>query len=758
LTLFISFVKSYNGNNFGDIVNLTTAEFNAMIQDRTEEIKKVEQQLLSEFIGIDPVIKQIFELILPWYVLPSLVKRPLIVTLVSLPGNGKTSLVRRIAQLLGLEGSFVEFDMGQRLNTSIIDTIEGVVGKAYLKSISKQRPLMILSDEFTAAATKDEKGNPIKANHGNQDYHTLLSDGRIPSNCSRDFGILLSIVDQMEKCNFPIELLRVSAYNEIGVIAQLDDDLKIVKLVTNCEILEEQTQEVPSISNLLGLSSSDIKPVGTIKRPVTVDKVVEISEEYHWLAKCLHNYNYNIRNTSYEESRLARLYDNVVEFIRGTSVSLDKKIFKSWKIGDLAKFLRKLNADGVVSSFYDLSNSLIFQCCNLPSLYEGIDSDNRISADTLRVRSESITLDDIKKALKHFFESKHISRFGNNMIAYPSFSSQDYRSIIEQRLNQFTNTLASSTCGFRLNIHPSLYSLVYENGVYPTQGTRPVYSTMAMIEGVTSQIVFDFIKEGQVSGTVKYDNDKKLIVITSDSGYISSRAYIGEHDKSKQKINHDILAKNSVSMAAKVFAYLVLFGVTPRQVVAGYGNGSNIFLEYNSSESRAILLKNMILSETIKAAQDVFFGDRAAITNASTTMLAASYVRFEGLGKRSAVMNLMYPAYGLVEFADTDTEIQKLVTNAYNQASLIVHRYKDAIKSLAIASFNNDGYITKEMINQAIRLTQLVALVVPDDYLIVESYEAALFQDDRIKNIASSYSSPEQSSDIESLRTASTAD
>ena len=66
--------------------------------------------LKKEFVGIDKQIDEIMDNVRTWYIYPQLQVRPLVVNLFGMSGIGKTSLVKRISQLLDIEKDYVYFN------------------------------------------------------------------------------------------------------------------------------------------------------------------------------------------------------------------------------------------------------------------------------------------------------------------------------------------------------------------------------------------------------------------------------------------------------------------------------------------------------------------------------------------------------------------------------------------------------------------------------------------------------------------------
>ncbi len=60
-------------------------------------------QLKKEFVGIDKQIDSVMENVRVWFLYPQLQSSPCVINIFGMTGCGKSSLVRRIAQLLDLE-------------------------------------------------------------------------------------------------------------------------------------------------------------------------------------------------------------------------------------------------------------------------------------------------------------------------------------------------------------------------------------------------------------------------------------------------------------------------------------------------------------------------------------------------------------------------------------------------------------------------------------------------------------------------------
>jgi len=72
--------------------------------------QELSKKLKKEFFGIDKIIDQIMDLLVPWNNAPECYIRPLICNLWGMTGVGKTTLIRRISELLNIK--IIEIDAG----------------------------------------------------------------------------------------------------------------------------------------------------------------------------------------------------------------------------------------------------------------------------------------------------------------------------------------------------------------------------------------------------------------------------------------------------------------------------------------------------------------------------------------------------------------------------------------------------------------------------------------------------------------------
>ena len=162
----------------------------------------------------------------------------------------------------------------------------------------------------------------------------------------------------------------------------------------------------------------------------------------------------------------------------------------------------------------DLSKALIFVVGNLDEVYTmNKDINPDISADLFHRHSLKITMPQVKAALQERFRSEQIARLGNNHLIYPALNANAYKQIISSELSKIQNGLLDKF-DIEIAFDQSINKMIYDEGVFPRQGTRPVFSTIRnLIDGYTGKILYALIglKENIHKINWKFIREKHLI-------------------------------------------------------------------------------------------------------------------------------------------------------------------------------------------------------------------------------------------------------
>ncbi len=154
-----------------------------MLRERSAHLACVAAELKTELFGIDDIIDRVIEQIRAWYVLPHIIRRPVIVCLWGLTGTGKTQLTRSLARKLGFYDRFVEVQMDGFSNGSSWRSSDSISAMLSESGVNEGEPGILVLDEFQRFRTVDGQGKDMTVKRY-QDVWQLLSDGRLPPSLS----------------------------------------------------------------------------------------------------------------------------------------------------------------------------------------------------------------------------------------------------------------------------------------------------------------------------------------------------------------------------------------------------------------------------------------------------------------------------------------------------------------------------------------------------------------------------------------------
>lgn len=394
-------------------------QYKKQLFEKKERLNNAVIQLKKEFIGIDSVIDQIANAITPWFFFPEMQDRPVIINLWGLTGIGKTSVIKRLTELIGYTEHYFRFDLGEcsgqyyDIQDSFKDIYENCDGA----------PFIIGLDEFQLARTINEEQEEI------------------------DRASIRAIWDLLDCGKFDVINFEynMSWFNKL--IKKLD-----MALFKGVEVEKGFITENSDI--YWGIVNPSDKPED--KKNKKTEKTPFISEN--------------------EVSTIFNMLDHL--FL--TPSELREKLNEL--DGDQTiDYLISLYKASLKPKTVDCTKSLIFVMGNLDEVYTMSRNFNPdMSANEFHRQSTEITVTEVKQALLNRFRSEQIARLGNNHIIYPAFDEKSFYGIIRLELDKVRKKVAD-TYNLEMVFDNKIEHLIYEEGVYPTQGTRPLFTTVHQI-------------------------------------------------------------------------------------------------------------------------------------------------------------------------------------------------------------------------------------------------------------------------------------
>lgn len=600
------------------------------IKRKNEVIDNAIVELKKKYIGVDEQIDEIMSNVRTWYCYPQLQDRPCVINLWGLSGCSKTDSVRTIAKLLDLEEDLIYFnfaDINEKNAWEIENDIEDSVG-------NNKSNRIIVYDEFQYAATLDKKKEEKDNKGALKPFWELLDTGilnrkpemRTLFNVYKAYLILKRIVDT----KYPIELVNGKWLNSEDYIKNLDG----YERKSIFEVFTESEKEIkPNIGCDMGQNNNG--PIRIDSKTKRVNRCVEFNPWF--IDNAVDVYN-NVNNSKFST-------DNV---------DIRKKIY-SMNVTELMEFFYNLYHSSCKGYKLDFKDSLVFVIGNLDEAYDvSFNVNPDMSPDQFHKITKKITVVDIKEALKDRFRNEQIARLGNIHVIYPSFSSRTFKGIIDLQLSKYAKEV-EDRIGCKLTYDSSIKNIIYREGVFPTHGTRPVFSTIQEIVKSRLPEVMKAMTDAKLAQ--KLDS----LEYSYSNGYVRVKTYDIDRNllttvKSKLKLRVDNLRKSTlddkqalcaVHESGHFVAYASIYGNVPAKLisVATESGTGGFLLQDDDEDERAIktydyYMNNIKIALGGYVAEKIVFGDDNKTSGAVSDLRKATSIASKmvlELGMYSAV-------------------------------------------------------------------------------------------------------------------------
>jgi hypothetical protein len=368
----------------------------------------------------------------------------------------------------------------------------------------------------------------------------------------------------------------------------------------------------------------------------------------------------------------------------------------SWDEVKLASVLE--NALGRESWEIDYTKLVIFISGNLDSAFKGAmaagDSDS--DADFYHQLTRNISVNTIKDHLMSRFKPEQVARFGNNHIIYPSLSRKSYEALIARSVNQYVREM-EKVSGIKFAADQSLLDRIYANSVYPTQGTRPVFSSIhKMFSTLLVDAAFwaiendvrgaEFVMTKELSnGEHKVQAIQTLPRPRSKKTTKTALFHVEfDMDKEKKKRSVEFTAMVAAHEAGHALVYALLKRVAPFELkvnVASFKGGYMMPVV----EGEDIMSKQNVLDEICvllagRAAEELVFGQTFSSSGAASdigkaTQLAGQYTRHWGFDGNIARVDKHvtgYAPYSVNAYDESDERIAAILAEQLVRAKTTI--------------------------------------------------------------------------------------
>lgn len=567
-------------------------ETNRMHQEillKKELLNEVSQTLKAHFIGLDTIIDEVMNLVAAWYLFPQAQLRPLIINLWGMTGSGKTALVKKLVELLDYKKLYAQMDMGEFESSSA----------SWFKSTLTDdleffhgQPCILCLDEFQFARTIDTDGEELGKDKLRVIWE-LVDSGRISYMPYNN----VTYMRRAENC-----LIKLSKAQELGV--EIEGGIVTANEEVFIDLFKTFFFESDTRCNK------------------ELDKEYFLSQDFITGLFCLTDDDDLIREALREQVRASNL--------KGIADLLVKGIKSRNALKEL-----------------DLSKSIIFIMGNLDEAYGMSHSINPdVSADDLYRDTLKINITNIKAALKQRFRAEQIARLGNNHIIYRAFKNEHFKELIRRELERIKD-FVKEQFQYEIVYHTSVHDLVYREGVFPAQGTRPVLTTIKnYVESWLSKIAIEVIDKNLRVAVVEwsYHDDKYVFVFKDEQNSILNiyeERVILKIDSLRKTTNKDLQAHTAVHEAGHAVLAALTLRILPSLIVSkSAADGCDGFCMVNMPQgllTRDVLKKDIIICLGGYLAEKMIFGEENTSSGVysdieNATNLANKAIKYYAMG------------------------------------------------------------------------------------------------------------------------------
>lgn len=437
-------------------------------------------------------------------------------------------------------------------------------------------------------------------------------------------------------------------------------------------------------------------------------------------------------------------YETILEFADkqlGLHLKKDiEKILLTFSGNDTILFLNKVLNIGKRPSVKNFSKALIFVLGNLDEAYTMSNNYSAdIDADEFNKLSKKITVPKIKKALQSRFRNEQIARLGNIHIIYPALDKLSYEKIIENELEKYAQNL-KSTFNIDVDFHKSIHRIIYSEGVYPTQGVRPIFTSIHQI--LKSKISFFyteiFLKTLDVDYLQFSVNNKNLVCDyrkNEKSVHILQAEITTTLENARQNKQNDLQAITAVHESGHTVLSVVLLKTIPNVVYSITTDADSLGFVYSNFAWKYISRKELIPRVAMMlggyVAEELIFGKENLTAGASSDIEKATEflsIMFKNNGMGQTPIKYSIP------FIDNESHsyhkfnaIEKEIKNAIDEAKLLAEKTLTQEKQLllSLSDFLSDNrMLRKNEIKQFVKnkITKNVEIIEDGDYLFYREH------------------------------------
>lgn len=438
----------------------------------------------------------------------------------------------------------------------------------------------------------------------------------------------------------------------------------------------------------------------------------------------------------------------------GQKVKYEEDTLSYWELKEFSKQLGiQFNPLEPIKLTEDKMFDLIMEAKNSKRIYEPIDhsksliiiggnldeafqvakktSDADIDADIFYAFTEKVSLVDVKNALTKRFRPEQVARFGNIHLIYKSLTKANFETIIAQEFER-VKAYVKDKFEIKLTIDQSFNQLIYQNGVFPVQGVRPVFSSVAdILESNLGHFIFQALMDSKNKIHLAYDFPAKKIVADLGKERVLVD-FVGRIDKIRESNKADAVASISVHEAGHAIVYMKEFSLVPLQlkskVADSYAGGFTF--PHTIHNTKQTILKQIKVYLAGGLAEELIFGQENASIGRShdreeASKLAARFVRKYGFVEEFQADYSNSDDEFSLDRDKTDESIEQLLQGLVRETKDVLLNYKSLLIQVS-KKLAQTGVITSQELFEMSKSDFQNVEIRNEGYLHIENFSNKL--------------------------------
>lgn len=327
--------------------------------------------------------------------------------------------------------------------------------------------------------------------------------------------------------------------------------------------------------------------------------------------------------------------------------------------------------------------------------------------DIIYQYSKKINIIHIKDALMQRFKPQQIARFGNNQIIYTSLNSENYNKLIDKKLLQLVDKVCDKF-DIKIIFDKTVNQVIFKNGVFPTQGVRPLFSTISMIIQSNIPKFLQVALINNVNQIYIECVDSKLCSTIKQQIVSLSIWQVLEQIRRKKNTCKDSKRSVSVHQIGHALVYSLIFNIAPKQITINVtGQDLAGFVQQNEVSLCSKYIYQLItVCMAGYAAQKLVFGDQYLSAGSqydlqTATMYASRMIRYLAMSDTIAYTKSdgsPSPDQGAIKNQQLNQQIQKILQKQTAIANTLIQQNLQLYIKLVQFVYNKTAITTQQYI------------------------------------------------------------